>query len=257
MRRLGVVFSSRVDSIPEPTTSAETTTNPPSTSPAASGQPADASTGQSSQVVQNLLAERKARLDAHKKEQEAQAKAARQADAQVRKEALEATPDAQKSADMKYALMQKKRQQEARDERARILKRVEDDKAERKNREAQRKARSLAKDESQTAATAPTSIGTSSANQSNMCAVQVRLFDGTTIRSRFPADTTIHDVVRPWVDENIGADIPYNFKHVLTPLPNKNIAVSEEEKSLRSQGLTPSATLIIVPVQGAISAYGM
>ena len=45
---------------------------------------------------------------------------------------------------MKYALMQKKRQEDARNERARILKRVEDDKTERRVKEALRKEQAKA-----------------------------------------------------------------------------------------------------------------
>jgi hypothetical protein len=41
----------------------------------------------------------------------------------------------------------------------------------------------------------------------------------------------------------------------LTPLPNKTIETSEEERSLHSLGLTPNATLILVPVASFTTAY--
>jgi hypothetical protein len=163
-----------------------------------------------------------------------------------------------KSADIKYALMQKKRQQEAREERARILKRVEDDKAERREREAQRKVQAKSAETPQNGgltAAASSSIQPSPSNRSRECALQIRLFDGSTIRSRFPSQSNLETDVRRWIDEQQSIDIPYTFKHVLTPLPNKNISITDEAQSLQSLGLTPSATLILVPVKGYTSAY--
>jgi len=83
----------------------------------------------------------------------------------------------------------------------------------------------------------------------------VRLFDGSSIRQRFPSGHSLRAHVRPWVDSKQELDFPYNFKLVLTPLPNKDISLSEEEQDLQSLGLTPSATLILVPVTDFTSAY--
>lgn len=89
------------------------------------------------------------------------------------------------------------------------------------------------------------------------CAVQVRLLDGSTIRSRFPSAQTLRRDVRAWVDgQRSDGDIPYTFTQILAPKPNRAITISEEEESLQSLGLTPSATLVMVPVQGSIAAYG-
>jgi hypothetical protein len=208
-----------------------------------------------------MLAERAAHLEVDKKEKEAAEKAKRVAEARVRKAAIEkeAPVGTQKSADMKYALMQKKRQQEARAERERILKRVEDDKAERRERDGQRKAQAKALEDAEKEEGEPVASSSirppPSANKSAYCALQVRLFDGSTIRSRFPSNGSLSADVRPWIDEQQAGDTPYTFKHVLTPLQNKNISISEEEQSLQSQGLTPTATLILIPVQGYTSAY--
>jgi hypothetical protein len=205
-------------------------------------------------------------LKSKKKEQEAAEKAERAAKAKARKEALETAAtdpeDSKKAADMKYALMQKKRQQDARNERTRILKRVEDDKAERRAKEALRK-------EQAKAAMEPTDLQSSTPAQpisSNLrqsvkdqgidCALQVRLFDGTTIRSRFSPQNTLRKDVRQWIDgQRADRDIPYTFKQVLTPRPNRTVTISEEEESLQSLGLNPSATLILVPVKDYTSAY--
>ena len=209
-----------------------------------------------------MLAERAARLEVDKKEKEAAEKAQRTAEAKARKAAVEeqAPAGSKKSADKTYALMQKKRQQEAREDRERILRRVEDDKVERREREAQRKAEAKAMEDAAKGdgELAPSSsvVPPSSTNNSAHCALQVRLFDGSTIRSRLSSGGSLRANVRPWIDEHQKGDIPYTFKHVLTPLPNKNISISDEEQSLQSQGLTPSATLILVPIQGYTSAYG-
>lgn len=272
LRRLAVVVQSRVaQSIGEASSgnavSAPARQQTPSTSATReSSTPAADSESPSSQVVQDLLSERGARLEAHRKEQAAKEKEKRKAEAKARKEALEADiPEGSKQSDnTKYALMQKKRQREAREERARILKRVEDDKAERKDKEAQRKALAKAIEESQKGeiATESSNVGPSSSrtstagSRSKVCALQVRLFDGNTVRSSFPSEATLGKEVRAWINKEMTGDQPYNFKQVLSPLPNKNLSVSEEGESLQSQGLTPSATLILIPVQEYTSAYG-
>jgi chemotaxis protein histidine kinase CheA len=219
--------------------------------------------GRSSERVQQMLQERKVRLEADQKAKAAAAKAEKAAQAKSRLEAMEDGPDkAKKTADIKYAQMQKKRQQDAKEERARILKRVEDDKAERRNKEAQRKALLTADPAKDGAIQDKNSLAGVAHNlptrsdASRTCAVQIRLFDGSTIRSRFPSTDTLRKEVRHWVDgQRDGDDTPYTFKQVLTPHPNRTISISEEEESLQSLGLTPSATLIIVPVKEFTTAY--
>lgn len=204
--------------------------------------------------MQNLLADRRARLEADRARKEAAEKADRTAKAKARREALEkaAETDPKKAADLKYAQLQKKRQQEAKDERARILKRVEDDKKERREKEAERKRQALGAKTEEAVQGAKSPI----ARTHTECALQVRLFDGSTIRSRFPPEATLRNEVRRWVDEKCGNEVaPYNFKQVLTPLPNKTIEISEEEQTVQSIGLAPSATLILVPIKGYTSAY--
>jgi len=218
-----------------------------------------------SRAVRELLAERSARLEIKKKEQEAAEKAERAAKAKARKEALETAAtdpeDAKRAADMKYALMQKKRQQDARNERARILKRVEDDKEERRVKEALRKEQAKAAMEPTDLQSTPalpisSNLRRSVKDPGSDCALQVRLFDGMTIRSRFSPQNTIRKDVRQWIDsQRANGDIPYTFKQVLTPQPNRTITISEEEESLQSLGLNPSATLILIPVKDYTAAY--
>ncbi|KAI9674999.1 MAG: hypothetical protein M1817_001405 [Caeruleum heppii] len=175
--------------------------------------------------------------------------------------------DPKKASEISYAAQQRRRQQDARKERERILRLVEQDKIDRREREERRRA--LAKAEAD-----PTSPGSdpvapvissgssisdkTNAASSSTCALSVRLLSGATIRERFPsATTTLRSDVREWIDEHRSddGDIPYTFKQILSPLPNKTISISEEEQSLQSLGLAPSATLVLVSVEGYSNAY--
>ncbi|TEY68352.1 hypothetical protein BOTCAL_0119g00250 [Botryotinia calthae] len=154
-----------------------------------------------------------------------------------------------------YAAIQKKRQQEAREERARILALVESDKARRRNDAGRKPSRSNHGTEQPVASgDKDTSIPTT-ASKAQDCALQIRLFDGSSIRSRFPSTSTLSGDVRKWIDSQQKDDAPYIFKQVCTPLPNKTLSMTDESQHLASLGLSPSATLIIVPVQTYTSAY--
>ncbi|TVY40566.1 UBX domain-containing protein [Lachnellula subtilissima] len=272
IRRMGVVLGSRVvesppsqDSQPPvstATTSSEivpaATSEQPSSAVPTSQPNQQAAPARRQPSAANLLAERSARLEQQEKEQGKQSKGKGKAPADSTSQGKAPEKAAPSSADMKYALMQKKRQQDAKDERARILKRVEDDKAQRRQDAAERKAISKADAESGSQSSATVSSSSRSnhpSTRSAECAVQVRLFDGSTIRSRFPSSGNLRVHVRQWIGEKQERDTPYTFKQVLTPLPNKNISISEEEETLQTLGLTPSATLILIPVDGYTSAY--
>jgi len=223
-------------------------------------------TSTQSREVQLLLEERRIRMEANQKAQEDKEKSEREEGAAAKDldpESAKSLPDPKKSSDRKYALLQRKRQQDARDERARILKRVEDDKIERREKEALRReqVRAIVAGEiADEASTVPvTNLRQAASTRSAECAVQVRLFDGSTIRSRFPSGNTLRTHVRTWVDEQRkdadDGDLPYTFKQILTPLPNRTISISEEEESLQILGLCPSVTMVLVPVKEFTSAY--
>ncbi|CAF9941505.1 MAG: hypothetical protein ALECFALPRED_009166 [Alectoria fallacina] len=218
--------------------------------------------GQPTQTVQNLLADRRSRLEKDKKEKDAAERAERKAKAEARKEAMVVAPDSAKAKQATYAAQQRERQQAAKLERERILRQIEHDKAQRKDKEERRKA--IAKAEAEGTDGARGLVDQQLASEFNFpkstrskeCAVQVRMFDGNTIRCRFPSDQTLRGNVRPWVDQQkTDDDVPYTFKQVLTPMPNRTLLISEEEESLQSLGLTPSATLVIVPVRDFTAAY--
>jgi hypothetical protein len=170
-------------------------------------------------------------------------------------------------------LLRKKKQDE-KEERQRILRRIEDDKRERREREAQeRQARLLlaATGDGVSASTpafptAPTPPQQQRQEQEAIelpargggahCSLQIRLLDGSTIRNRFPSDVKLDKEVRDWIDgSRTDSDEPYTFRVVLTPLPNKAIEPSEEADSLLDLGLAPSATLVLIPRVRVATAF--
>ncbi|EOO01613.1 putative ubx domain-containing protein [Phaeoacremonium minimum UCRPA7] len=262
--------------------------------PAAQAPPADVSdVGESSSGVegtdtptsiaeeQQAEAERVARLAAQQRNLALEGERRRQAAEKARKEADEAErqrkakgkqpaietdegeskkkqpSDAVNKASQHY--MDKQRQ--VREERQRVLKMIEDDKAARKARELERRAerdadRAAMGSLHEGVQTAAPASSLRPGRKSDRCSLQVRLFDGSTIRTQMPANNSLRGDVRKWVDETRqdGRD-PYTFKVVLTPLPNRAIDATEEEKSLEDLDLTPSATLILVPVDKFSVAY--
>jgi hypothetical protein len=201
-------------------------------------------------------------MEAKKKEQDDANKAERAARALERKRSLEAAghSDPKKTTDLKYALMQKKMQQEVRDERTRILKRVEDDKVERRTKEAHRKEQAKIGTEASSSEPSNTAalkrLDQRAAREAAQCAIQVRLFDGTTIKSRFSSQNTLREHVRRWIDnQQLAGDAPYTFKQISIPQRNRTITTLEEEESLQLAGLAPSATLVLVPVKYYSTAY--
>ena len=236
---------------------------PPLNSLTAQSQPSPqtSTANQPSQAVQNLLADRRRKLEIDKKEKEAAENADRKAKVDARQAAIMSDPNSAKGKQATYAAQQRKRQQEAKLERDRILQQIEHDKAERKEKEEQRKALARAeleeKDDSALAnEQLKNEINRPKPMRSKECAIQVRMFDGSTIRHKFPSEATLRTDVRAWIDkERLDGDIPYTFKQILTPLPNRTLSISDEEESLQSLGLTPSATLVMVPIQGYTAAY--
>lgn len=86
--------------------------------------------------------------------------------------------------------------------------------------------------------------------------LQVRLFDGSSVRSTFTPKQTIRNEVRSWLDQQMTDDNrPYNLKHILTPLPSRTLSMSEESQTLEELGLGSTANLVMVPVQSFTSAY--
>ncbi|RBA19281.1 hypothetical protein FPRO05_09384 [Fusarium proliferatum] len=212
-----------------------------------------------SENVRRILAERAARLQAQKEENERKVKEERARTKEKAKAEAEAGMDTDNARAHKQAEAVRKKKQKDQEEKARILKRIEDDKAERRLRAEQREKQKLDNlkggDVAASLVNAPETKLSSSSKSGAITALQVRLFDGSTLRNRFK--TTAHlKEVRQWVDENRGdGSQPYTFKQVLTPLPNRNIDETEEDKPLGDLGLFPSSTLVLIPVKKFTTAY--
>ncbi|KAI1436965.1 hypothetical protein GGR50DRAFT_157273 [Xylaria sp. CBS 124048] len=179
-------------------------------------------------------------------------------------EASRVKPDEKRtSTEQAHAHEVKLRRHQEHEERKRILKRIEDDKLARKEREAmQRRARqslsaNLNNNNTEDSENPiPLSQRVSRPGQGDYCNLQVRLLDGSSIRTRFESDKTIGQDVRNWIDETrTDGDAPYSFRVVLTPLSTRVIKPKEESESLLSLGLAPSATLVLIPTRYS-SAYG-
>ncbi|KAK0919992.1 hypothetical protein LTR57_010222 [Friedmanniomyces endolithicus] len=225
----------------------------------------------------SLFPDRAARLEADKQTRDAAEKAARQARSEARRKeaedayathrgdkgkgrqsATEEDAGTRKARDS-YLAQQKKRNDEAKQDRARILAQIETDRA---NRRA-RSERTRQEGDGATESAMPESRLSGmrrSAGAGGTCSLQIRLFDGLSIRGRFPGSTTIAGGVRQWVREEApagsgGADIPYTFRQILAPKPSRSIEVSEEHETLQSLDLAPSATLVLVAVAGSVNAY--
>jgi hypothetical protein len=227
--------------------------------------------------IQALLAERGQRLENERLRREGREKAERIARARAIREEQERAqsqadkgkqraedPDGAKNkARIDWMQQQAKRKTEAKEEKQRIMARIEADKRERKNRETARKeaAAAMAGEPlpSQSSALPGGSSSTKLPPTSGTCALQIRLFDGSSIKGRFKHDSTLATAVREWIKETSpagGADIPFNFRQILTPHPSRTIEISEETQTLSDVGLMPTATLVLVPVAGFTEAYG-
>ncbi|RAO72772.1 uncharacterized protein BHQ10_008784 [Talaromyces amestolkiae] len=138
-------------------------------------------------------------------------------------------------------------QKEQQKERERIRNQIKRDQEARKHSAAVEKNYSDA---------ATSLAGARAKKQPSQYRLQIRLFDGSSVRNSFPPSATIRKDVRPWLESqrSDGAE-PYNLKHILTPLPNRTISVAEEERSLEELELGPTASLVMVPVPSYIEAY--
>lgn len=192
------------------------------------------------------------------------------------KQRVDATPQAGLAASSKTtnsaqqaarAALQKKKREDA-EELARVRARIEQDKAARRaqaearkaEREAERNATSPPPSQSRTT----TSTRGSQAQNVNL---NIRLFDGRTIRHTFPRTATLEKEVRKWVDDEfskLSRDDPniqnkqlppYFFRHIVPPQPSRELSAGDENHTLGDIDLAPSATLVLVPVKGYSDAY--
>ncbi|KAM0249631.1 hypothetical protein ACHAP5_002757 [Fusarium lateritium] len=260
LRRIQTAFSSASAAA---TQSAPAEPSPPQPQPETPAAPQQSSPPiappAASENVRRVLAERAARLQSQKEENERRVKEERARTKEKAKAEAEAGMNTDNARAHKAAEAVKKKRQQDQEERARILKRIEDDKLERRmraeERERQRSDSLKGGDVASSLVNAPQTKLASSTKTGGMAALQVRLFDGSTLRSRFKTSAHLKEI-RKWVDQNrTDGTQPYTFKQVLTPLPNKNIDETEEDKAVGELGLSPSSTLVLIPVTKFTTAY--
>lgn len=148
--------------------------------------------------------------------------------------------------------LQKKRDLE---ERKRVLRLVQNDRQELKTRADRERARR----DSQNAVQAEKPLNLENTDESPIninpgtsSAILVRLFDGTALKKRFKADDTLL-TVRKWIEENRqGSDEPFTFYQ---NIPKRWFDLKEEEETLKSLELVPSASLILKRVSNVATAY--
>lgn len=213
-------------------------------------------------TAQAMMAERAVRLEKDKQQKEHAEKEARKVAAKARREQEQKAAAGQntqtQSSRQAYVDQQRNRLREAKQEKERVLKMIEADKAARKEREAQRKLAAQGEGIPAAEPSAATGLGSSSkssAQASAFCSLQIRLFDGSSIRAKFSSDSTLSSAVRTYVTEESQTFQPYNFRLMQVPGPSRTIDISEENQSLQSLGLCPSATLVLVPVKEYTTAY--
>ncbi|KAF9284416.1 hypothetical protein BGZ68_004690 [Mortierella alpina] len=81
--------------------------------------------------------------------------------------------------------------------------------------------------------------------------LNIRLFDGSSIRNTFKATDTLQDV-RNWINENQEGD--ENAYNIVQLIPQRTF--TDETKMLRDLELCPSATLVLKKTATSSSAYG-
>lgn len=162
------------------------------------------------------------------------------------------TPDPPgRSSNTTYLEQQRRRQLAAQEERQRVLRLLENDKAERREREAKRKQ---ALEETTAPSSSKENVPTRPAGKET--AISFRLLDGSSLKAKFPSESILGTDVRTWLDQNRNdGDHPYSLLQILAPLPNKSLSTSDENSSLVELGLSPTATLVLVPVQTYTTAY--
>ncbi|OCK79516.1 hypothetical protein K432DRAFT_330055 [Lepidopterella palustris CBS 459.81] len=255
--------------------STETSELPESSIPAVPSNPASQPPTTSSTQMQTMLAERAKRLEADKKRKDEAEKAARAAKAKGKQKAVDEELDpagtsSVKAQQLSAAAQARKRKIDDREELKRIQARIEADKQERKAKDEARRAalaeaaerRRIEQVELAQAKTHAANIK-SAAKSSRDIYLNVRLFDGSTIKAYFPRTSTLQDV-REWVDNEIISHAetpsqppppPYTFKQILAPLPSRSLSAGDEAAELGDIDLAPSATLVLVPVHGYTEAY--
>jgi UBX domain len=164
-----------------------------------------------------------------------------------------ASPPVKSTPQQDWSRKQREREKKQREERERIKGQIRHDHAERRRVDELR--RQPAVDTTAQNARKPASL-TFRCPSSSEIRVQIRTFEGSTLRSTFPKSATVASQIRPWIDSTAQQRTPYNLKIILTPRPNHTIEIAEEEKPLEDLDIIGSCTLVMAPVKGFVDSYG-
>jgi len=162
--------------------------------------------------------------------------------------------DKQRAQRAEFIKMQREREQRQRDERERIKAQIKADREERRRLDEMRKQNDLDQNADHVSTSQPSTPLKGKARSAEI-RVQVRTFDGSTLRETFKPTSTLSRDIRPWIDSVSNTNVPYNLKLILTPLPNRNIGAGEEEQELADLDIVGSCTLVMVPVKGYVESY--
>ncbi|KAN0072171.1 hypothetical protein V8E54_009900 [Elaphomyces granulatus] len=161
-----------------------------------------------------------------------------------------------KTEQEKQIEQQRRLKLQAKEERARVLNQIKQDNEDRKHREELRRLENSANADRGPTAHQPASRPTTSTSEAESYRLQIRLFDGSSVRASFLPSATIRRDLRPWIDrQRTDGKQPYNLKHVLTPHPSHTISVVEEEQTLKDLELGPTSNLVMVPIPSYTDAY--
>ena len=168
----------------------------------------------------------------------------------------ELTRERPKTEQEKQIEQQRRLKLQAKEDRARVLNQIKQDNEDRKRREDLRRLEVSANADRGPTAHQPASRSTTSTSEAEPYRLQIRLFDGSSVRASFLPSATVRRDLRPWIDaQRTDGKQPYNLKQVLTPLPSHTISVVEEEQTLKDLGLGPASNLVMVPIPLYTDAY--
>lgn len=161
-------------------------------------------------------------------------------------------PTVKSTPQQDWTRLRRERERKEREERDRIRARIKSDRDERRRMDEQQRQFNTEVTDHRSSKIMPEIAEGAGASEVR---VQVRTFDGSTLRSRFEKEAKIASQVRPWIDSLSQTRMPYNLKIILTPRPNRTIEAAEEQKSLEELDIIGSCTMVMVPVQGFVDSY--
>ncbi|KAI8082261.1 hypothetical protein BDF21DRAFT_258728 [Thamnidium elegans] len=188
--------------------------------------------------LENLRKERAERDKQDAKEREIK----RRQEAKVLQEAKQDRVDKENK---KYFDQIKKERLEDEAHRKKVREQIAKDRAE---KIAQRNAEKQRSPEINVASSAEFSTSNANHDYSNL---NIRQLDGTNIRSKFEASTTL-STVREWINQNRTDDRRKPFK-LSSQFPNRLFTEQDDDTTLTNLNLCPSATIIMKPIKKSSS----